>query len=82
MEKVVTVLSERQEKQKGEWTTKETYPTNKITLNNFIKSFVIEKSRNEKRYDKRYTKHGYFHTKAIVYFDEATRLDYTFKFKE
>lgn len=82
MDKVVTVLRERQAKQGSKWIVEEKFPPNELTLDNFIDSFVLEKWRNERRYNKQYTKYGYYHTRSFVYFDETIRTVYTFKFKE
>ena len=55
-----------QEKQGTQWKIIETYPDLEITLQRFIASFIDERWNGERRYNKQYTKLGYFHTKTIV----------------
>lgn len=55
-----------QEKQGSQWKTTKTYPDSKITLQRYRTSFVEERWNGERRYNKQYTKLGYFHTKTIV----------------
>ena len=62
----IIVKHEKQEKQGTQWKTIETYLDNEITLQQFITSFVNERWNGERRYNKQYTKLGYFHTKTIV----------------
>ena len=62
----ILVKQVKQEKQGTQWKTIETYPDNEITLQHFITSFVDERWNGERRYNKQYTKLGYYHTKTIV----------------
>ena len=65
-ENVVTVEHTKEQKQGGKWVTIENYGTMHLTLKQFEQSFVKERWEGERRYDKKYTKYGYFHTKTIV----------------
>ena len=45
-----------------------------ISFNQFLRSYVVEKWQGERRYNKKYTIFGYYHTKTIV-------IEPTYKFK-
>ena len=62
----IIVKQEKQEKQGTQWKTIETYSDSEITLDRFKNSFVNERWNGERRYNKQYTKLGYYHTKTIV----------------
>lgn len=70
----------RQEKVGTQWKDIEKPSIMNLTLKQFRNSFVEERWEGERRYNKQYTKLGYFHTKTIVYFDSKTRTVRTFEF--
>ena len=77
---LITMKYYEQERVNGRWTTTNTPYISTITLDQFISAFVIERWTNERRYNKQYSKLGYYHTKTIVNFDENNRSVREFTF--
>lgn len=76
----IKMIRESQVKQGTQWKTESEPITEYIDLNQFKKSYVKERWYGEKRYNRKYTKLGYFHTKTIVKFDDTTRIVRSFIF--
>lgn len=79
---MIAVIRQSQSKVGSKWVSDMEPIEDKISLQQFIDSYVNERWRNERRYNKEHTKLGYYHTKTIVKFDEHSRVVRSFIFPE
>ena len=77
---LIKMTIHRQEKVGTQWKDTEEPIVTNLTLEQFKDSFVDEKWQGERRYNRQYTKLGYFHTKTINKFSDNIRTVRTFEF--